>query len=184
MRICTLLIASVASGASLAAQTAPQAAHDYVASRKPELTQQFETFLSIPNVAADPVGLKNNAEFLLGQLRQRGVVGELLTAPGLGEGVAPVVWGEIRTPGATRTVVLYAHYDGQPVTPAEWEGGKPFVPVVKTVNGEPYVYARSAGDDKAAIFAQLTALSALQAAKVPLKANIRFVWEGEEENYK
>ena len=106
MRNCVLLIASAASSVSLAGQTAPKVAHDYVASRKPELTEQFETFLSIPNVAADPVGLKNNAEFLLGQLRQRGVTGELLTAAGLPEGVPPVVWGEIRTPGATRTVVL------------------------------------------------------------------------------
>jgi acetylornithine deacetylase/succinyl-diaminopimelate desuccinylase-like protein len=53
--------------------------------------------------------------------------------------------------------------------------------VVKQVNGELRIYARGAGDDKAAIFAQLTALSALQAAKIPLRANIRFVWEGEEE---
>jgi acetylornithine deacetylase/succinyl-diaminopimelate desuccinylase-like protein len=49
------------------------------------------------------------------------------------------------------------------------------------VNGEPRIYARSASDDKAAILAQLTALDALQAAHVPLKANLRFVWEGEEE---
>ena len=49
------------------------------------------------------------------------------------------------------------------------------------VNGEPRIYARGAGDDKAAIFAQLTALDALQAAHIPLKANMRFVWEGEEE---
>jgi acetylornithine deacetylase/succinyl-diaminopimelate desuccinylase-like protein len=60
--------------------------------------------------------------------------------------------------------------------------GAPFTPEVKAVDGEQRVYGRATGDDKAAIFAQLTALSALQAAKMPLKANIRFVWEGEEEN--
>ena len=49
------------------------------------------------------------------------------------------------------------------------------------MDGEPRIYARSAGDDKAAIFAQLTALDALKAAGIGLKANIRFVWEGEEE---
>jgi acetylornithine deacetylase/succinyl-diaminopimelate desuccinylase-like protein len=77
--------------------------------------------------------------------------------------------------------VFYAHYDGQPVTPSEWQGGAPFTPVMRKVNGEDYLYARSASDDKAAIIAQLAALDALQAAKIPLKANIRFVWEGEEE---
>jgi acetylornithine deacetylase/succinyl-diaminopimelate desuccinylase-like protein len=53
--------------------------------------------------------------------------------------------------------------------------------VIREVNGEQRIYARSAGDDKAAIFAQLTALDALREAKLPLRANIRFVWEGEEE---
>jgi acetylornithine deacetylase/succinyl-diaminopimelate desuccinylase-like protein len=161
--------------------TAPQVAHDYTAPRKAELTTKYEEFLSIPNVALDPAGLLRNAEFLVEQLKARGAEAQLLRDPKLPMSVAPVVYGEIRTPGATRTIVLYAHYDGQPVTASEWETGKPFTPVVKQVNGEPYVYARGAGDDKAAIFAQLTALSALQSAHMPLKANIRFVWEGEEE---
>jgi acetylornithine deacetylase/succinyl-diaminopimelate desuccinylase-like protein len=93
----------------------------------------------------------------------------------------PVVYGQITVPGAQHTIVFYAHYDGQPVTPSEWEGGSPFTPVIREVDGEPRIYARSAGDDKAAIFAQLTALDALRAAKIPFRANIRFVWEGEEE---
>ena len=96
-------------------------------------------------------------------------------------GSNPVVYGEIKTPGAKHTIVFYAHYDGQPVNPADWESGAPFTPVTKMVNGEPRIFARSASDDKGAILAQLTALDALQAAKIPIKANLRFVWEGEEE---
>ena len=161
--------------------TPPHAAHTYTAAHQAELTRQFADFLSIPNVAADPASLRKNAEFLLAELKARGANARLLTAPGLPATVPPLVWGEFRTPGATRTIVFYAHYDGQPVTPSEWDTGAPFTPVVKQVDGEPRIYARSAGDDKAAIFAQLTALSALQAAHIPLKENIRFVWEGEEE---
>jgi acetylornithine deacetylase/succinyl-diaminopimelate desuccinylase-like protein len=67
------------------------------------------------------------------------------------------------------------------VTPSEWQGNAPFVPVLREVDGEQRVFARSAGDDKAAIYAQLVALDALQAANIPLWANIRFAWEGEEE---
>jgi acetylornithine deacetylase/succinyl-diaminopimelate desuccinylase-like protein len=164
------------------AQTTPsQAAHSYTALRQAELTQQFSDFLAIPNVAADPASLRKNAEFLLAQLKARGANAQLLTAPGLPATVPPLVWGEFRTPGATRTIVFYAHYDGQPVTPSEWDTGAPFTPIIKQVDGEPRIYARGAGDDKAAIFAQLTALSALQAAHFPLKEIIRFVWEGEEE---
>lgn len=165
-----------------AQQTASQVAHDYTAAHQPELLRQFEDFVSIPDVAADPAGLRRNAEFLLDQLRQRGLTAQLLTAPGLPASVPPIVFGELRTAGATRTLVFYAHYDGQPVTAAEWSNGAPFTPMLKDVDGEPRLYARAAADDKAAIFAQLTALSALQQSHTPIHANIRFVWEGEEES--
>lgn len=155
-------------------------ARSYAKPLQAELTAEFERFLSSPNVAADPEGLRQNADFLQQQLRSLGLETKLLTAPGL-EQVPPVVWGELKTPGATSTIVFYAHYDGQPVMPSEWVGGQPFKPYEKTVEGESRVYARSAGDDKAAIFAQLIALRALRAAHLPLKANLRFVWEGEEE---
>jgi acetylornithine deacetylase/succinyl-diaminopimelate desuccinylase-like protein len=176
-----LLLAAVASSFALEAQTTPpQAARNYTTPRQSELTQQFSDFLAIPNVAADPAALHRNAEFLVAQLRQRGADAKLLTAPGLPATTPPVIFGEIKTPGAKRTIVFYAHYDGQPVTPSEWDTG-PFTPIIKQVDGESRIYARGAGDDKAAIFAQLTALSALQATHIPLQSNIRFVWEGEEE---
>src|SRR5271154_5623262 len=180
MRNSALMLVILASPLA-AQQTPPQAAQTYTTPRQAELTQQFSEFLSIPNVAADPAGLRKNADFLVAQLQQRGAEAKLLPDPALPAKTPPVVFGEIKTPGAQRTVVFYAHYDGQPVTPSEWDTGQPFTPVVKQVDGEPRIYARGAGDDKAAIFAQLTALSALQATHIPLQANIRFVWEGEEE---
>jgi acetylornithine deacetylase/succinyl-diaminopimelate desuccinylase-like protein len=176
------LLAVFLCATSLLAQQAPaQAAHAYTAAHQAELLQQFEDFVSIPDVAADPANLRRNADFLLAQLRQRGLQAQLLTAPGLTDSVPPIVFGELRTPGATRTIVFYAHYDGQPVTPSEWSTGQPFTPLLKQVDGEPRLYARAAADDKSAIFAQLTALTALQQAHTPIHDNIRFVWEGEEE---
>jgi acetylornithine deacetylase/succinyl-diaminopimelate desuccinylase-like protein len=181
MRNVVPMFAVAASSLALVAQTPPQAARTFTTPHHAELTQQFQQFLSIPNVAADPASLRKNADFLVAQLQQRGAEAKLLTAPGLPSATPPVVFGEIKTPNAKRTIVFYAHYDGQPVTPSEWDTGQPFTPVVKQVDGEPRIYARGAGDDKAAIFAQLTALSALQSAHIPLQSNIRFVWEGEEE---
>jgi acetylornithine deacetylase/succinyl-diaminopimelate desuccinylase-like protein len=161
---------------ALTAQTPAEAARQYTTAHRAELTQEFSKFLAIPNVAADPANLKRNADLLVELLKQRGVESRLLSIPG-----APsVVYGQINASGAQHTVVFYAHYDGQPVTLSEWDGS-PFTPVIREVNGEQRIFARSAGDDKAAIFAQLTALDALRSAKIPLHANIRFVWEGEEE---
>ena len=162
---------------AIAAQTPPRAGRDYTAAHRAELTQQFSELLAIPNVAADPANLQRNADILVAELRKRGIASRQLSVPD-----APaVVFGQIDVPGAQHTIVFYAHYDGQPVTPSEWDGGSPFTPVVREVNGEQRIYARSAGDDKAAIFAQLTAFDALKSAGIGLRANLRFVWEGEEE---
>jgi len=158
-------------------QTPGAAARQYTDAHKSELIHGFSDFLAIPNVAADPEGLKRNADLLMSELKKRGAEAQLLTVPGS----PAAVYGKIDVPGAKHTIVFYAHYDGQPVTPSEWKVTPPFTPVVKDVNGEQRIYGRGAGDDKAAIFAQLTALDALRAANIPLRANIRFVWEGEEE---
>ncbi len=164
--------------ATLSAQTTPKAAADqYRAAHEQQILQEFTSLLSIPNVASDKANIRRNAETLVQALQQRHVAAKLLEIPGAN----PVVYGEIKTPGAKHTIVFYAHYDGQPVTPADWENKAPFTPVTKMVNGETRIYARSASDDKAAIIAQLTALDALQAANIKPKANLRFVWEGEEE---
>jgi acetylornithine deacetylase/succinyl-diaminopimelate desuccinylase-like protein len=159
------------------AQTPKEAADQWRAAHEQQILQEFTALLSIPNVASDRANIQRNADVLTALLEKRHVVAKQLTA----SGANPVVYGEIKTPGAKHTIVFYAHYDGQPVNPDDWESRAPFTPMTKMVKGEPRIYARSASDDKAAIVAQLTALDALQAAHIPIKANVRFVWEGEEE---
>jgi len=162
---------------SAMAQTASQAARTWSEGHRQQILNRFSSLLSIPNVATDTANIGRNAETLLGMLKERGVQAQLLSIPD----APPVVYGELRSEKAQHTIVFYAHYDGQPVTPADWASGDPFKPVFRTENGETRVYARSASDDKAAILAQLTALDALHAAHIALRSNIRFVWEGEEE---
>jgi acetylornithine deacetylase/succinyl-diaminopimelate desuccinylase-like protein len=176
MRSRVVLLFSILFSLPLGAETPGQAARQYVDAHKTELTKQFSDFLAIPNVAADPAGLKRNATLLIEQLKNHGVDSRLLSLPGAPD----VVYGQMNVPNAQHTIVFYAHYDGQPVTASEWET-PPFSPRLNEVNGEQRIYARSAVDDKAAIFAQLTALEAMQAAHISPRANIRFVWEGEEE---
>ena len=175
------LIALVAIAINVAAQAQPSraatAARQWRTAHEAEIIQQFTTLLAVPNVAGDHENIQRNADLLKSMLQTRGVDSRLLTV----EGANPVVFGEIKTPNAKHTIVFYAHYDGQPVTPSEWEGNAPFTPVMRKVNGEDRVFARSASDDKGAIMAQLAALDALRAAQIPVRSNIRFVWEGEEE---
>src|SRR5579863_4267592 len=160
--------------ATLAAQTNPAsvAAHQYRVAHESQILSEFSQLLSIPNIASGKPNIRRNADTIAAALTKRGVAAQLVEIPNAN----PLVYGELKTPGATRTIALYAHYDGQPLDPKEW-AIPPFEPVIR----DGRVWARSASDDKAPIVAMLTALDAIRGAGVRLHSNIRFVFEGEEE---
>jgi acetylornithine deacetylase/succinyl-diaminopimelate desuccinylase-like protein len=162
-----------------------QQAHDV------EIVRDLAEFLSIPNLASDSVNIRRNARFIVAMLERRGIRAQLLESPGS----PPAVFGELRAPTATRTVVFYAHYDGQPVDTSQWTK-PPWSPTLRsrlggeiiplptqpgTVQGESRLYARSAGDDKSPIIAFLAAIDALRASNIPPSVNLKFFFEGEEE---
>src|SRR6266436_4599828 len=76
-----------------------------------DVIRELAGFVAIPNLASDGPNIERNAQHLLAMLRRRGVEARLLETPG----APPAVYGELPSPGARRTVVIYAHYDGQPV---------------------------------------------------------------------
>lgn len=165
-----------------------------------DILRELMDFLTMPNVASDSANIRRNADHLMKLLAERGIRARLLESPA---GGPPAVYGELRTPGARRTVVMYAHYDGQPVRPADW-ASDPWTPVLRrSVGGETVplpapgqqagasgpgvdpelrIWARSASDDKAPIIAFLAAIDALRAAKIEPSVNIKFFFEGEEED--
>jgi acetylornithine deacetylase/succinyl-diaminopimelate desuccinylase-like protein len=162
-----------------------QQAHDV------EIVRDLADFLAIPNLASDSVNIRLNARFIVTMLERRGIRAQLLESPGS----PPAVFGELRSPSANRTVVFYAHYDGQPVDTSQWTK-PPWSPTLRsrlggdviplptqpgTVQGESRLYARSAGDDKSPIIAFLAALDALRASNIQPSINLKFFFEGEEE---
>ena len=120
--------ATSATAQELSGRAAREAARAYREANEAAILREFTTLLSLPNVASDSVNIRRNAALLLEMLRKRGATNtQLLEVPG----GPPSVYGELLVPGATRTVVLYAHYDGQPVDPKQWVGGGPFAPVLR-----------------------------------------------------
>ena len=89
----------------------------YTRSHQAEILGEFRELLAIPNRASDSINIRRNAAAISAMLQRRGATTRLLESP---TGGPPVVFGELRTPGAARTVVLYAHYDGQPVEAGKW----------------------------------------------------------------
>ena len=190
---------SAAASAGLAAQDPGASAvrervRSYRAGHEAAIVEELARLLALPNVASDKPNIEKNAEAVEAALRRRGVRTELLRVPG----APPAVYGELPAAGARRTVILYAHYDGQPVVPAQW-AGDPWKPLLRdgpleegggevspSPGGRAYdpewrLYGRSASDDKAPIVALLSALDALRAAAIPLSVNLKFFLEGEEE---
>ncbi|MFQ5571142.1 MAG: M20/M25/M40 family metallo-hydrolase [Rhodothermales bacterium] len=171
-----------------------EAARNFRAAKGAKILADFADLLAIPNVGSDSVNIHRNAEFIKEAFEKRGARIELLKL----SGAPPLVYGEINTPGATRTLGIYVHYDGQPVDESRWTHA-PWTPTLYDASmenggrprsmpepGEPidpewYLYARSAGDDKAPLGALLPALDALREADVALTSNIKFLFEGEEE---
>lgn len=193
-----LFFAALALFSGAAAEPTPAdavaAARVWRAGHAHQIVAEFADLLRIQNVAANPEGLKANAERIASLYELRGFVMELLQI----DGAPPLVVGERKSVGATRTIAIYAHYDGQPVTAAEWTA-PPFAPALftkaKTDGGEQIalpevgaaigddwrLYARSAGDDKAPIIALAAAIDALDAAKISPTSNIVLILDGEEE---
>jgi acetylornithine deacetylase/succinyl-diaminopimelate desuccinylase-like protein len=158
------------------------------------ILDELRTLLALPNLASDSIGIRRNAALLVTMLERRGVRARLLEVPGS----PPAVYGELPAPGAARTVMLYAHYDGQPVDASRW-ASDPWTPVLRSgalpdpasdipfptpgerVDPEARVFGRSASDDKSPIVAMLAALDALRAADVTPSVGLKFFFEGEEE---
>ena len=93
------------------AQSVTAAVRQYREANAAEILDELRTLLSLPNVARDAANIRRNAEHLVRLLEARGAIASILEA----EGSPPAVYGELPAPEASRTVVFYAHYDGQPV---------------------------------------------------------------------
>ena len=167
----------------------------YIGSHQQPIVSELVELLSIPNVGSDTENIQRNASFLRGMLGKHGFRAEVLETDG-----NPLVFGELRVPGAKRTILIYAHYDGQPVDPGKWKQASPFTPVLRDrrmedggrevtrfrtlrqFNPDWRLYARSASDDKAPIVALCAALDALKASGLTLTSNVRVLLDGEEES--
>jgi acetylornithine deacetylase/succinyl-diaminopimelate desuccinylase-like protein len=174
-----------------------QAAEQYTKENGAAILQEYKELLEIPNVSSDLNDIQQNAEWIINAFEKRGVSMDLLELPDE-PNVPPVIYGELKAENAERTLVIYVHYDGQPVDSQNWthkpwkptlysasmeEGGKPidFPQKAEKVNPDWRIYGRSASDDKAPIPALLATLEVLQQNDIPLTSNVKLFFDGEEE---
>lgn len=129
-------------------------------------------FASISTDSAHRTDTRACAEWLLAKLQGMGLAAELHETPG-----HPVLVAKNRHRPGRRTVLLYGHYDVQPVEPlAEWRT-PPFEPTLR----DGRIYARGATDNKGQLIAHVSGLAATLAAHQDLPVNLTILFEGEEE---
>ena len=139
--------------------------------------ESYRALLRIPSISAlsqHAADCRTAAEWIAADLHASGIehveVSETTAHP--------IVYGEWLHAEDAPTVIVYCHYDVQPVDPLDLWTSPPFEPVV--VDGR--MLARGASDDKGQLHIHLRALEALLATRGKLPVNLKFVFEGDEES--
>lgn len=147
----------------------------YLEQERERHLNELKELLAIPSVSTDPEragDVKRAATWVVKRLEKAGCT-EVKLHPTAGH---PIVYGEwLGAPGKP-TILVYGHYDVQPVDPLALWKIDPFTPTV--LDGK--LYARGASDDKGQVIIHVNALEA-HLANGGCPVNVKFLIEGEEE---
>jgi acetylornithine deacetylase/succinyl-diaminopimelate desuccinylase-like protein len=135
--------------------------------------KEFLRLESISSDAAKKDECAKTADWVAAQIKGLGAK-DVRVLPTEGH---PLVYAYFRGPAGAPTVLVYGHYDVQPVDPLELWTSPPFEPVVK--DGK--IWARGSTDDKGQIWIHLKAIETLMKVKGALPVSIKLLFEGEEE---
>ncbi len=149
---------------------------NYIDSNKEKYVEELKEFLRIPSISTLPENNKDmqrGAQFVAEKLKDAGLNRvEIFQTEG-----HPLIYGEwLGAPGKP-TVLIYGHYDVQPVDPIELWSSPPFEP---TIVGDK-IFARGATDDKGQMYMHIKSVEAYFKTKGSLPLNVKFIIEGEEE---
>jgi acetylornithine deacetylase/succinyl-diaminopimelate desuccinylase-like protein len=134
---------------------------------------EFLSISSISSLKEHKTDVENAAEWVAARLQTAGIENVQI----LPTGGHPVVYGDWMHASDKPTVLIYGHFDTQPVDPLELWTQPPFEPVVK----DDRVYARGASDDKGNMLAPILSVEALLSSESRLPVNVKCFFEGQEE---
>jgi acetylornithine deacetylase/succinyl-diaminopimelate desuccinylase-like protein len=148
----------------------------YVEETTPDYLEDLLEFLRIPSISGLPehaADVKRAAHWVAERLEAAGIE-EVQILPTEGH---PVVYGQWLHATDKPTIMIYGHFDIQPVDPLELWSRPPFDPVIR----EDRIYARGASDDKGNMLIPILAAEAMLKTKGSLPVNVKFFFEGQEE---
>ena len=153
----------------------PATYEKYIDDNNGDHLKEFMELVSIPGISSIPANkpeIEKAAAWIVNKLKAIGIT----TAQNIPTDGNPVVYASWDKAPGKPTVLIYAHYDVQPVKESEWDN-PPFAPVVK--DGK--ILGRGASDDKSGIMIPIWAAEAMLKTDGKLPVNIKFVFDGEEE---
>ncbi len=149
--------------------------NSYIENNKERFLEELFELIRIPSISSKEShkdDMYKAAEWIKASLLKKGAdKAEVCETTG-----HPVVYGEKIIDPTLPTVIIYGHYDVQPVEPLELWKSEPFQPEIR--DGK--IYARGADDDKGQMFMHFAAFEYLVETK-QLPCNVKFMIEGEEE---
>ena len=146
---------------------------EYIDRNKDRFVEKLRILCQQPSVSAQNLGMTEAAQLVERFLKETGFTTESFS-PTHGP---PIIFGELTSKRGSRTVLVYNHYDVQPVEPVDLWTHPPFSAAVE----DGRIYARGASDNKGNIVSRLMAIDACQKAGGDVPCNIKWVIEGEEE---
>lgn len=148
--------------------------HRYIDENFDRSLTQIMQLLAQPSISASGEGIGECVDLLSAMMREAGIETRVFETPG-----NPIIFGELAsTTSGAETVLFYGHYDVQPPEPLELWTSPPFEPTVR----EGKLFARGVADNKGQLIAHILAVQAFRATGTAIPANLKFIFEGEEES--
>jgi len=149
----------------------------FINDNRNKFVDELKEFLRIPSISTNPENKNDVRKCAVYVKQQLDLIGldnvKIYETPG-----HPIVYGDWLKAGDDKTTVLiYGHYDVQPIDPLNLWTDPPFSPVVRGDN----IYARGSADDKGQVFIHMKSIQAHILNNKSLPINIKFLIEGEEE---
>jgi acetylornithine deacetylase/succinyl-diaminopimelate desuccinylase-like protein len=146
---------------------------NYVSKNKTRFLQDFRTLLKQPSVSAQRLGIEDCAKIVRKQMDMAGIKAKILPV----KNGSPIVYGEAWSKSSSKTLLIYGHYDVQPVEPLEeWVSG----PFEAKMTGQKIV-SRGAADSKNNVVSFIKAAESFLKSSGDVPLNLKFIVEGEEE---
>jgi acetylornithine deacetylase/succinyl-diaminopimelate desuccinylase-like protein len=158
--------------------TVDQSIEAFLDAHQEERLESYKELLRIPSISTLPEhrpDIERAAQWIVDELSRIGIehARTFDTAGG-----HPLVYGDWLHAEGAPTILVYCHYDVQPVDPIDlWETA-PFDPFVK----DGRMVGRGSADDKGQLHMHLKAAEAILATRSKLPVNLKFLFEGEEEH--